>query len=322
MKPPITVAAFYLFVPLSDLEERREILRKRCEENGVKGTILLAKEGINSTIAGPTEGMENFLSFLTSDPLLTDLVIKRSYNDQSPFYRLKVRIKNEIVNLRVPGIDPNRMTGEYVQPDEWNDLISRDDVRVIDTRNEFEFDIGTFKGAEDPHTKSFHDFPEYVEKELDPEKDESVAMFCTGGIRCEKATAFLLEKGFKNVFQLDGGILRYLEEVPEEKSLWAGECFVFDQRVTVDHQLNPGRYDLCHGCWQPINEEDRQTDQYISGVACPRCFDTMTPEKRRNAEERVKQIHLARARNEEHLGRELPTSRGRPKPELLSDVEG
>ncbi len=218
--------------------------------------------------------MQSLFDHLHSDPRLQDLHYKESWADEQPFYRMKVRLKKEIVSLGVDGVDPNQAVGEYVAPQDWNDLISRDDVRVIDTRNHYEYHLGTFKGAEDPDTVSFRDFPKWVAENLDPEKDRQVAMFCTGGIRCEKATSYLLDLGFKGVYHLDGGILNYLETVEKEESLWEGDCFVFDNRVTVDHDLAEGDFEICPACRMPLTDEDRESPLFELHVSCPRCHDT------------------------------------------------
>ena len=234
------VIAFYKFVPLPDCEEMRIPLRTFCQQHGVMGTILLANEGINGTIAGSREGIDAVIAHLQSDPRFADFEWKESYHDDMPFEKMKVRLKREIVGLGVPQIDPLRKVGTYVSPEEWNALISDPDVIIVDTRNNYEVELGTFKGAIDPHTKAFREFPKFVEENLDPEKNKKVAMFCTGGIRCEKASSYLLDKGFQEVYHLQGGILKYLETIPSDESLFEGECFVFDERVTLDHQLKKG----------------------------------------------------------------------------------
>ena len=237
----IVVVTFYKFFAFPEFREFRAPLRECCDAHGVKGTILIAHEGINATIAGTREGIDAVLSFLRADERMQDLSWKESYTTEMPFMRMKVRPKKEIITMKQPEIDPTLAVGTYVPPAQWNDLISDPDVTVIDTRNEYEIEAGTFKGAINPHTESFGDFPEYVRQNLDPEAHKRVAMYCTGGIRCEKATAYLLSQGFKEVYHLEGGILKYLEEVNPQTSLWEGECFVFDERVTVDHQLQPGK---------------------------------------------------------------------------------
>lgn len=294
----IVVIAFYKFVDLPDYEELQPHFLQRCEDIGVGGSILLAVEGINGMLAGSRQQINEVVAFLRSDPRLSDLETKESFTDSIPFRRMKVRLKQEIVALKVPGIDPRAQVGTYVDPKDWNALISSPDVRVIDTRNDFEVEIGTFKHAEDPQTEDFSDFPEYVEQELDPGKDQKIAMFCTGGIRCEKATSLLLKQGFKEVYHLRGGILKYLEEIPEDESLWEGECFVFDDRVTLDHQLKPGKWEVCRSCWQPLNEDMKASDHYEEGISCPRCYDKLTPRMLARRQEKEKQRKLAIERGE------------------------
>jgi UPF0176 protein len=299
---PVQVAAFYKFVPLENIESLQKAIREVCVDADLLGTILLAHEGINGTIAGPVDGIVRLFEKLRAFPGLEDLGNKVSYCDRNPFYRMKVRLKKEIVTLGVDGVNPRQDVGEYVAPELWNDLISQPDVRLIDTRNDYEVGLGTFDGAENPKTQSFRDFPAWAEENLDPDKDQQVAMFCTGGIRCEKSTAFLKELGYKNVYHLEGGILNYLEKVPPEKSMWQGDCFVFDNRVTVDHDLTEGRYELCPACRMPLSEDDRQSPRFEKNVSCPKCFDRLTPERRASLEERGRQIELAAARGEKHIG--------------------
>jgi UPF0176 protein len=298
----IQVAAFYKFVPLDDLESLQREIRKTCDNAELLGTILLAPEGINGTVAGLLDGVTSLFESLRQYPGLADLKNKISYCDRNPFYRMKVRLKKEIVTLGVDGINPAQDAGEYIAPELWNDLISQPDVRLIDTRNDYEVGLGTFAGAENPETQSFRDFPAWVEEHLDSDKDQNVAMFCTGGIRCEKSTALLKELGYKNVYHLEGGILSYLEKIPQEESLWQGDCFVFDNRVTVDHSLTEGRYELCPACRMPLSEDDRLSPRFEKNVSCPRCYDRLTPERRASLEERGRQIELAAARGEKHIG--------------------
>jgi UPF0176 protein len=300
--PRALVAAFYRFADLPDYEALRGPLQQRCEDLGLLGTILLAREGINGTVAGPERGVRRLIERLREDPRLAALEAKYSWASEAPFYRMKVRLKREIVSLGVPGVDPNEVVGEYVSPDAWNALIRREDVRLIDTRNDYEVHLGSFRGAEDPGTQSFREFPEWVAEHLDPERDEHVAMFCTGGIRCEKSTAYLKSLGFRNVYHLEGGILNYLEQVAPEESLWEGDCFVFDNRVTVDHELREGDVEVCPACRMPVTAEDRASPEFELHVSCPRCFDRLTPEKREALLERARQIELARQRGERHLG--------------------
>ena len=299
----VQVAAFYRFVRLEDLASLQSGLRETCLAGGLLGTILLAHEGINGTIAGPREGVARLFAWCDRVKGLEDLGHKVSYCRENPFHRMKVRLKKEIVTLGVDGIDPARQAGEYVAPEDWNDLISRPEVRLIDTRNYYEVSLGTFSGAENPHTGSFRDFPAWVEKHLDGDRDQPLAMFCTGGIRCEKSTAYLKQLGYRNVYHLEGGILNYLEKVPAEKSLWQGDCFVFDNRVTVDHDLGEGRYELCPACRMPLSGEDKRAPGFERNVSCPKCVDRLTPERRKSLEERGRQIDLAAARGEKHIGR-------------------
>ncbi len=300
------VAALYKFASLPDFRELSDPLRDQCVALGLKGTLLLAHEGINGTVAGSREGIDGLLEYLRADERLADLEHKESPSDEQPFYRMKVKLKKEIVTMGVEGVDPRQSVGTYVAPGEWNQLISDPDVLVVDTRNHYEYAIGSFERAIDPETETFREFPQYVQDNLDPSRYKKVAMFCTGGIRCEKATAYMKAQGFEEVYHLQGGILKYLEEVPEEESLWRGECFVFDNRVAVNHKLKPGSYDQCHGCRHPITEEDKQSPEYMKGVSCPRCYHRLTDDQKTRFAERQKQIELARQRNETHLGAPPP----------------
>ncbi len=296
----IVVVALYKFVTLEDFEALRQPLLDTLTRNGVKGTLLLAREGINGTIAGARDGMDAVLTWLRSDPRLSDLDHKESLCDEMPFYRTKVKLKKEIVTIGVPGVSPNEKVGTYVEPQDWNALISDPEVLLIDTRNDYEVSIGTFEGAIDPQTKTFREFPEYVKANFDPSRHKKVAMFCTGGIRCEKASSYMLQQGFDEVFHLKGGILKYFEEVPAEQSKWNGECFVFDNRVTVRHDLAPGSFDQCHACRHPISAEDMSSPRYEEGVSCPHCYDSLPEKTRKRAEERQRQIQLAKLRNQPH----------------------
>ena len=303
---PIVVAALYRFICLEDFDQLRGPLRSLCEEVGVKGTLLLAREGINGTIAGSREGVDRVLNWLRSDPRLRALSHKESYDEKQPFYRLKIKLKKEIVTMGVDGIDPNAVVGTYVKPADWNSLIRDPDVLLVDTRNNYEVAIGTFKGAINPETTHFREFPDYVNEYFEPHRHRKVAMFCTGGIRCEKASAYMKQQGFEEVYHLEGGILKYLEEVPAENSLWQGECFVFDNRVAVNHQLEKGKYDLCHGCRWPINDADRASDKYEKGVSCPHCHDSLTEDQRQRFRDRQKQVELAQERDTRHIGAPPP----------------
>ncbi|XHX77027.1 MAG: rhodanese-related sulfurtransferase [Stenomitos frigidus ULC029] len=285
----LVIATLYKFVRLPDAAEKRSQVLAQCQLQDVKGTILLAEEGINGTIAGSREAIDAVLSFLRTDPRLADLEHKESFADVQPFERMKVRVKAEIVTIGEPAADPNAQVGTYVDPKDWNTLIADPAVTVIDTRNAYEVSIGSFQGAENPQTRSFRQFPEYVRTHLDPTQHKKVALFCTGGIRCEKASAFMLAQGFEAVYHLKGGILKYLEEVPTDDSLWQGECFVFDQRVAVQHGLEAGTYDMCRACGHPISEEDKVSPDYEDGIACPYCVDSLTEEKRSRQEARRRQ---------------------------------
>lgn len=296
----IVVVALYKFVTLEDYQELRQPLLDVLSANGAKGTLLLALEGINGTIAGPREGMDQVLAWLRQDPRLADLDWKESLCDEMPFYRTKVKLKKEIVTIGVPGISPNEKVGTYVEPADWNALISDPEVLLIDTRNDYEVSIGTFEGAIDPKTKTFREFPDYVKEHFDPARHRKVAMFCTGGIRCEKASSYMLQQGFDEVFHLKGGILKYFEEVPAEQSKWNGECFVFDNRVTVRHDLAPGSFAQCHACRHPVSAEDMASPLFEEGVSCPHCYDSLPEKTRKRAEERQKQIRLAKLRNQPH----------------------
>ena len=299
---PIVVCALYKFVSLPDFADLREPLLNCMLANEVRGTLLLAEEGINGTIAGTREGIDVVLDHIREDERLSPLDTKESFDDEQPFYRTKVKLKKEIVTMGVEGIDPRRTVGTYVKPQQWNDLISDPEVLLIDTRNDYEVEIGTFEGAVNPDTKTFREFPEYVKENLDPEKHKKVAMFCTGGIRCEKSTAYLKEQGFDEVYHLEGGILKYLEEVPAENSKWQGEGFVFDNRVTVNHELKKGEFDQCHACRRPLHEDDKQSPHYEPGISCHRCYDELSEEQKERFAERQKQIQLAKARGEQHIG--------------------
>lgn len=296
------VCALYKFVTLENYEAMRQPLLDAMLENHIKGTLLLAAEGINGTISGPREGIDNLLAYLNADVRINPVSSKESLHDDAPFYRTKVKLKKEIVTLGVEGIDPLKTVGTYVKPQEWNTLISDPDVTVIDTRNDYEIEIGTFKHAIDPKTQTFREFPEYVKEHLDPSKNKKVAMFCTGGIRCEKSTAYLKEQGFDEVYHLEGGILQYLEDVPKEESLWEGDCFVFDNRVAVNHDLEKSIYDQCYACRLPITAEDKLSEEFEAGVSCPKCAGTHSDDQIARFREREKQVALADARNESHVG--------------------
>lgn len=301
----ITVCALYKFVRLDNFQDLKLPLLSFMEKNNVKGTLLLALEGINGTIAGEESSINNVLDFLQADGYLTGLSIKKSFHQTNPFQRTKVKLKKEIVTLGVEGIDPNQVAGTYVKPKDWNALISDPEVLLVDTRNDYEVEIGTFKNALNPNTESFREFPKFVAQKLDKNKHKKVAMFCTGGIRCEKSTAYLKEQGFEEVYHLEGGILKYLEEVPSKETLWEGECFVFDSRVAVNHDLKQGQYDQCFACRFPITENDKLNTHYVKGVSCHRCINKMTDEQRQGFAERERQIQLAKKRGEVHIGADI-----------------
>jgi UPF0176 protein len=299
----ITVAALYRFARFEDPESLRAPLLKACRDNGIKGTLLLAGEGINGTIAGSAAGIEIVVSMIRSLPDCEQLDVKYSNAEQMPFHRMKVRIKKEIVTLGVPGIDPSRNAGVHVDPLEWNRLVADPDTILIDTRNNYEVAIGTFRGAIDPRTKHFSEFPQWFREHRDElGAAPKVAMFCTGGIRCEKSTAFLRAEGIENVFHLKGGILRYLEAVPPEESLWEGECFVFDERVSVGHGLAVGTHALCRACRRPLSEADRSSAEFVEGIQCPSCAAERTASDRQRYAERHRQVKLAERKGRRHVG--------------------
>ena len=302
-------AALYKFVSLPDYAALQSPIHAACEAHQIKGTILLAAEGINGTIAGLPENIHKVLLFLRTDAQFKDafanLEHKESFADEHPFYRMKVKLKKEIVTMGVPSVNPNNTVGTYVKPEDWNVLISDPDVIVLDTRNDYEVHIGTFKGALDPKTTTFREFPEYVANNLDKTKHKKVAMFCTGGIRCEKASSYMLEQGFDAVYHLQGGILKYLETVPEAESLWQGECFVFDQRVAVKHNLEVGEFDQCYACRHPLSPAELASAEYTPGISCPYCYNTTSEEKKKSLTERQKQVILAKQRGVAHIGKKL-----------------
>ena len=304
MSQQYVVCALYKFVSLPNYKEIRQPLLSIMEANNVRGTLLLAEEGINGTVSAKREGIDALLAWLDKQPGLDNIVSKESFDEECPFYRTKVKLKKEIVTMGVQGIDPKEVVGTFVKPLDWNALISDPDVVLVDTRNDYEIEIGTFENAVDPNTKTFREFPEWAQKNLDPAKNKKVAMVCTGGIRCEKSTAYMKEQGFEEVYHLEGGILKYLEEVPIEDTMWQGECFVFDNRVAVDHDLNKGSYDQCHACRMPITEEEKQLEAYQEGLSCHHCIDTVSDEQRARFAERQKQVELAKARGEGHIGNE------------------
>ena len=299
------VAAFYKFTALSNLEDIQKIFYQFLLDHKIKGTILLATEGINGTVAGSKIAIEAFQKFLDKKNLLSPSDFKVSISEKDPFPRLKIKIKDEIVSIGNELANPQEIVGEYIQPKDWNNLISQEDVLVLDARNTYEHSIGTFKNSIQPETTNFREFPEWVEQlesSKNHKKDQKIAMFCTGGIRCEKASSLLKARGFHNVHHLKGGILSYMDQIDESESLWEGECFVFDDRVALNHKLEVGSFDMCHGCRMPITESDKLSEQFQKGISCPNCFDKKTPEQKKRYAERIKQIDLAKQRNENHLG--------------------
>ncbi|MDH5518747.1 MAG: rhodanese-related sulfurtransferase [Gammaproteobacteria bacterium] len=300
----VTVAALYHFVRLDNYQQLQDSLLNKMLELGIKGTLLLASEGINGTVAGEQAAIDQLLDWLRSDSRLSELRYKLSFDENMPFYRTRVKLKKEIVTMGVEGIDPNQLVGTYVDAKDWNALISDPQVTLIDTRNEYEINIGTFKNAIDPKTQSFRQFPDYIKNNHDPKSVTKVAMFCTGGIRCEKSTAYLKQLGYDEVYHLQGGILKYLQEVPEQESMWQGECYVFDNRVSVNHKLEKGRYEMCHGCRLPITAEDKKSPYYQQGVCCENCYDKLTTRQKQRFQEREKQMQLAEKRGETHIGSE------------------
>lgn len=306
---PYKVAALYHFAVVDDPATLRPQILEQCESLGLKGTVLLAAEGINGTIAGAPDDIDAAIAYLGTLPQFSGLEVKYSAASEMPFLRMKVRLKKEIVTMGVEGIDAARAKGDYVDPQDWNKLISDPDTIVIDTRNAYEVAIGSFEGAINPKTESFRDFPQWFDafsKQLnkEPDKAPKIAMFCTGGIRCEKATAYVKAQGFGEVHHLKGGILKYLENVPEDTSRWQGDCFLFDQRVAVGHGLKQSDYDQCHACRMPLNAQDRSSPDYVPGEACPHCINDRTDEQRERYRERQRQVDRAAAEGRQHLGTE------------------
>lgn len=314
---PIAVAALYKFVQLDDYVDLKPKLVAELEIRSIRGTLLLAHEGINGTIAGDKTKLIEFLDCLQQDPRFANLDYKLSYHQTAPFYRTKVKLKKEIVTMGVDDIDPNEVVGSYVEAEDWNDLIADPDVVVIDTRNDYEVDIGSFEGAINPDTRNFRDFPSYVDSKLDKTVNKKIAMFCTGGIRCEKASAYMKKQGFEEVFHLKGGILKYLEIVDAGESKWQGECFVFDDRVAVNQSLEKGQYDQCHACRHPITEEDKLSPHFVSGVSCHLCYDTLSDQQKSRFAEREKQVKLAAQRKQKHIGSESVTAAGKNRVKKL-----
>ena len=298
----VVVASLYRFVRVRNCTDLQAELRNLCQENGILGTVILSVEGINGTLAGPRAGVDRLRRWLNRDKCFVDAEYKEATTDSMPFYRLKVLIKDEIVTMGAAGVDVTREVGSYVSPRDWNSVIRDPEVVVVDCRNHFEIEVGRFEGSRDPQTVDFRDFPDFVRSTLDRSRHDKIALYCTGGIRCEKASSFMLGLGFHSVCQLRGGILSYLEQVPRPDSLWQGECFVFDQRVSVGHGLVAGSWVQCHGCKNPVSPEDQLSPRYVLGVACPNCEDRLTEERAANLAERSRQIALASKRGGRHLG--------------------
>ncbi|HIO91703.1 MAG TPA: rhodanese-related sulfurtransferase [Leucothrix mucor] len=299
---PIVVCALYKFVTLDNHTEIQQPLLAAMKAEEVRGTLILANEGINGTVAGTRDAIDALLAWLRKDLRLTDVDTKESFTDVYPFKRTKVKLKKEIVTMRVEGVDPLSVVGTYCTPHEWNELLADPEVLLVDTRNHYEYQVGTFKNAVNPETASFSEFPQYIADNFDKNKHKKIAMFCTGGIRCEKSTAYVKELGFDEVYHLKGGILKYLEEMPVEESVWEGECFVFDDRITVDHHLQKGQYDQCNACRMPITEDEKKSQYYVKGVSCPHCFDKHSEKQKARFAEREKQMCLAQERGEVHIG--------------------
>ena len=301
------VVSFYRFLSLSDPDALRVLLQKQCEQQDLLGTILLAREGINGTLAGSASSVRAVFGFLQSRLNLVDPIDARWTDaDEPPFRRMRVKCKAEIVTLGRADIEPQKATGQHVSPDDWNRLIADPQTLVIDTRNRYEIEVGTFPGSVDPGTDSFHEFPAFAKALADKDTNRSLAMFCTGGIRCEKATALMLDLGFREVYQLRGGILNYLENVSDEANRWDGECFVFDSRVAVDRDLAEGGYVQCHACRRPLSSDELASPDYKEGVSCPKCIDDLQEERASRLEERRRQVQLARSRGQKHIGARFP----------------
>ena len=303
------IASFYKFIDWSDFQEKKPVLEKICRQNNIVGTILLAPEGINGTISGSQEEILTTIEELKKDSRLSDLESKFAEALGKTFKRMKVRLKKEIVSMGKENVNPGQITGTHVSAEEWNQIIQDSNTLIVDTRNEYEHAIGSFEGSVDPETNSFRQFPKWVEENLKPlmkkQNKKKVAMFCTGGIRCEKASSYLLQEGFEEVFQLKGGILKYLENIEPKNSLWEGECFVFDERVSIQHGLVEGNYSMCHACRMPIDDKDIKSKKYIEGISCPNCYDIHSDETKQRFAERQKQINLAKQRNEKHIGKKF-----------------
>ena len=299
------IIALYQFCEIRNPRKLQMILKKELKNLQILGTIIIGHEGINGTVSGSETNINKALKFLKSDSRFSDLDIKLSFSNKAPFLRLKVKIKKEIVTMGIDNIKPTTQAGKYLSHDQWNSLLNDEDTILIDTRNDYEYSIGTFKNSINPKTSNFKEFPKWVKKQKftqEVKKSKNIAMFCTGGIRCEKASSYMKNEGFKNVYHLKGGILKYLENTDIENSLWQGECFVFDDRVSVKQDLTQGDYDLCHGCRMPITEQEKLSNNYVKGVSCSHCVTIKSSEQVQRYKSRQKQINLAKAKNKSHLG--------------------
>ena len=288
-----TIVTFYQFKKIKDILKYKNKFVDFCKFNKIKGTIILAEEGINGTIAGLSTSIKDF-EFEINKFGFDNINLKYSHSDFMPFFRLKVRLKKEIVTLRANFVDPENVTGKKVNPDDWNKLISDKDTILIDVRNDFEFDMGSFKGSKNPNTKSFTDIKKYIKSSLSDAKNKKIAIFCTGGIRCEKTSSYMIKKGFTDVNQLDGGILNYLDKIPKKKSFWNGECFVFDNRVSVQNELKDGTYEICHACRHPVSKKQLKSDQFSKGISCPNCYGKISDSKKKSLLDRNKQVSIAK----------------------------
>ena len=304
-----TILTFYKFIPFPDFEKWKEKLEKEGNRLSILGSIILAKEGINATISGLDSDVYEFFDWIKEHELFSDLIARESFSPRKTFYRFKIFLREEIVTLGDDSVDPNELVGEYVDPEKWNDIINDPEMTVIDTRNDYEIALGTFEGAVNPKTKTFSQWHEFVQSNMSQKKDKKVAIFCTGGIRCEKASSHLLHHGFKEVYHLKGGILNYLEKIKPEKSKWIGECFLFDHRVSVVHGLQGGDSRLCFGCRWPLSIEDLHSAKFEDGVSCPKCYDQLSIEKKESLRERHRQVKLGDDHNISHIGQKMPSSK-------------
>ena len=302
-----TILTFYKFIPFPDFEQWKEKLQEEGNRLSILGTIILAKEGINATISGLDSNVHKFFDWIKEHEIFSELKARESFSPRKTFYRLKIFLREEIVTLGDDSVNPNELVGQYVDPEEWNDIINDPEMTVIDTRNDYEIALGTFEGALNPETKTFRQWHEFVQANLSKKKNKKVAMFCTGGIRCEKASSHLLQHGFEEVYHLKGGILNYLEKIKPEKSKWMGECFLFDHRVSVVHGLRDGESQLCFGCRWPLSKEDLNSAKFEDGVSCPKCHDQMSIEKKESLRERHRQVKLGETHNISHIGQKMPS---------------